>query len=36
VEGNIGSVPGGLAPKRPNWDGALPVPGDGRYEWTGF
>jgi penicillin amidase len=36
VQGNIGWVPGGLAPKRPNWDGLLPVPGDGRYEWDGF
>ena len=27
---------GGLAPVRPNWDGLLPVPGDGRYEWNGF
>ena len=34
--GNIGWVPGGLAPIRPNWDGLLPVPGDGRYEWAGF
>jgi len=34
--GNIGWVTGGLAPKRPNWDGLLPVPGDGRYEWDGF
>ncbi len=34
--GNIGWVTGGLAPKRPNWDGLLPVPGDGRYEWAGF
>jgi penicillin amidase len=24
------------APRRPNWDGLLPVPGDGRYEWNGF
>ena len=23
-------------PIRPNWDGTLPVPGDGRYEWDGF
>ncbi len=23
-------------PKRPNWDGLMPVPGDGRYEWQGF
>ena len=34
--GNIGWVAGGLAPIRPNWDGLLPVPGDGRYEWKGF
>ncbi|MEO8385961.1 MAG: penicillin acylase family protein, partial [Betaproteobacteria bacterium] len=34
--GNIGWVTGGLAPIRPNWDGLLPVPGDGRYEWAGF
>jgi penicillin amidase len=36
VKGDIGWVPGGLAPIRPNWDGLLPVPGDGRYEWAGF
>ncbi len=36
VKGNIGWVVGGLAPIRPNWDGLLPVPGDGRYEWAGF
>ena len=36
VTGNIGWVAGGLAPIRPNWDGLLPVPGDGRYEWTGY
>jgi len=23
-------------PRRPNWDGLMPVPGDGRYEWQGF
>ncbi|MDO8538790.1 MAG: penicillin acylase family protein [Opitutaceae bacterium] len=34
--GNIGWAPSGLAPIRPNWDGLMPVPGDGRYEWTGF
>jgi len=34
--GNIGWVAGGIAPQRPNWDGLLPVPGDGRYEWSGF
>ena len=36
ASGNIGWVPGGLTPIRPNWDGLLPVPGDGRYEWAGF
>ncbi len=36
VQGNIGWLPRGLAPKRPNWDGLMPVPGDGRYEWAGF
>jgi penicillin amidase len=36
VAGNIGWVTGGLAPVRPNWDGLLPVPGDGRFEWAGF
>jgi penicillin amidase len=36
VKGNIAWVAGGLAPIRPNWDGLLPVPGDGRYEWAGF
>ena len=36
IDGNIGWKPGGLAPIRPNHDGLLPVPGDGRYEWSGF
>jgi penicillin G amidase len=34
--GNIGWAPSGLAPIRPAWDGLMPVPGDGRYEWAGF
>ena len=34
--GNIGWHAGGRVPVRPNWDGLLPVPGDGRYEWEGF
>jgi penicillin amidase len=34
--GNIGWKTGGLTPIRPNWDGTLPVPGDGTYEWAGF
>nr|MDQ4008049.1 penicillin acylase family protein [Actinomycetota bacterium] len=35
-DGTIGWRPAGLVPIRPNWDGTLPVPGDGRYEWSGF
>ncbi|MPZ89924.1 MAG: penicillin acylase family protein, partial [Nitriliruptorales bacterium] len=34
--GAIGWKPAGLTPIRPNWNGTLPVPGDGRYEWAGF
>ncbi len=34
--GDIGWAASGLTPRRPNWDGLLPVPGDGRYEWQGF
>ena len=34
--GTIGWQAAGLTPVRPNWDGTLPVPGDGRYEWAGF
>lgn len=36
TEGNIGYKPAGRFPKRDNWDGLMPVPGDGRYEWDGF
>jgi|UPI00056C6F7D penicillin amidase len=36
VSGTIGWVPAGFSPVRPNWDGLLPVPGDGRYEWHGY
>jgi penicillin G amidase len=36
VAGNIGWIAAGRAPVRKNWDGLLPVPGDGRYEWSGF
>jgi penicillin G amidase len=35
VKGNIGWSPRGFAPIRTNWDGLLPVPGDGSYEWAG-
>jgi penicillin amidase len=34
--GTIGWVVAGVAPGRENWDGLLPVPGDGRFEWKGF
>ena len=35
-EGNIGWFGCSIAPIRPNWNGLLPVPGDGEYEWRGF
>ena len=34
--GDIGWTTAGFSPVRPNWDGLLPVPGDGRYEWAGW
>jgi penicillin amidase len=34
--GNIGWQAAGIQPRRTNWSGLLPVPGDGRYEWNGF
>ncbi len=36
TQGNIGWVAAGMVPRRTNYDGLLPVPGDGRYEWKGF
>src|ERR1700722_14730803 len=36
VMGNIGWAAAGRVPVRRNWDGLMPVPGDGRYEWAGF
>jgi penicillin amidase len=35
-EGNIGEHSTGLAPRRSNFNGLLPVPGDGGYEWQGY
>lgn len=34
--GNIGWQAVGQAPIRKNWSGLVPVPGDGRFEWSGF
>ncbi|MEQ8486354.1 MAG: penicillin acylase family protein [Pseudomonadales bacterium] len=36
VDGHIGYKPAGLFPRRRTWDGLLPVPGNGRYEWDGY
>jgi penicillin amidase len=36
VEGNIGWQVIGFIPVRKRGDGLLPVPGDGRYDWTGM
>ncbi len=34
--GDIAWMPAGINPIRPNWDGLMPVPGDGHYEWAGW
>lgn len=36
IDGNIGLRPAGFLPRRESFDGLMPVPGDGRYEWQGF
>ena len=36
IKGNIGWQATGIVPRRPNWNGLLPVPGDGRFEWKGY
>ncbi len=36
IDGNIGWAAAAMVPRRPNWDGLMPVPGDGRYEWAGL
>ncbi|MCC8961913.1 penicillin acylase family protein [Bradyrhizobium sp. Pear76] len=36
TSGNIGWVAAGKTPRRISFDGLMPVPGDGRYEWQGF
>ena len=35
-EGNIGEHSTGLTPLRTNFNGLLPMPGSGDYEWSGF
>jgi penicillin amidase len=35
IQGNIGEQSAGLAPVR-SWTGLLPVPDDGKHEWSGF
>jgi penicillin amidase len=34
--GTIGWQSVGLSPIRFGWDGSLPIPGDGTYEWAGY
>ena len=36
VTGTFAWVPAGWTPIRVKWDGLLPVPGNGDYEWQGF
>ena len=36
THGEIGWIMSGFVPVRPNWDGLLPVAGDGSREWAGF
>jgi penicillin amidase len=36
VDGNIALQVSGLTPDRDGWNGRLPVPGTGQYEWRGF
>lgn len=35
-KGDIGYNAATIAPRRENFSGLVPVPGDGRYEWDGF
>ncbi len=36
TSGAIGWQSAGIAPVRKAWDGLVPVPGDGRFEWSGY
>ncbi len=35
-KGDIGWITAGFTPIRKNYDGLLPAPGDGRFEWSGY
>lgn len=35
IHGSIGQEAAGRVPRRLNWDGTFPVPGDGSFEWAG-
>ncbi len=36
VDGNVSLQGSALTPNRNGWSGRLPVPGTGKYEWSGF
>ena len=36
AKGSIGWMAAGAVPLRQGWDGLLPVPGDGRFDWQGL
>jgi penicillin amidase len=36
TSGTIAWLPAGHVPRRPNWHGLAPVPGDGSHEWDGM
>ncbi|MEM1190076.1 MAG: penicillin acylase family protein [Pseudomonadota bacterium] len=36
TSGKIGWQVAAFVPRRPNWDGLLPVPGSGDFEWDGY
>jgi penicillin G amidase len=36
TSGDVAWIVAGYSPLRRNWDGLLPVPGDGRFDWDGY
>ncbi|MEM8984883.1 MAG: penicillin acylase family protein [Pseudomonadota bacterium] len=36
IQGKIAWQVAAFVPRRPNWDGLLPVPGSGAFEWDGY